>query len=299
MLLWALVLLGGLAVAYFGVGLLVVLRMTAPSRASMEATPASVGLAYEEVELRSTDGVRLSAWWVPAEGSSRAAVLVPGWGGDKSNGHVLRTAPVYAEAGYGVLLIDPRAQGESGGRRRTLGYREVRDVRGALAWLKKRGYGPGNTVLHGWSMGGATVVRAAPGTGIAAVVEEAGYADLPLLLQDKISAFTGLPAFFEPAILLAGRLFPDFDPWDVTPKREAAKLSENNVPLFIIHSAGDRVVSYEHAKMFEAAYPEAETWKLEDHYGHVEAHTHPEYKKKLRAFLKTSATNNENDGPAP
>ena len=61
----------------------------------------------------------MGAWWVPAEGSSRAAVLVPGWGGSKSDEHVLRTAPVYNRAGYGVLMIDPRAQGESHGTRRT------------------------------------------------------------------------------------------------------------------------------------------------------------------------------------
>ncbi|MEJ7815400.1 MAG: hypothetical protein WKF53_09520, partial [Rubrobacter sp.] len=68
-----LVLLVTLSLGYFGVGLLVVLWMTSPRRKSPEATPASVGLGYTEVELRSTDGVRLSAWWVPVEGSSQAA----------------------------------------------------------------------------------------------------------------------------------------------------------------------------------------------------------------------------------
>src|SRR5215204_7315658 len=76
-----LALVAALLLGYFGSGLFVVLWMTAPLRRSPWATPASVGLGYEEVEFQSTDRVRLSAWWVPAEGSSRAAVLVPGWGG--------------------------------------------------------------------------------------------------------------------------------------------------------------------------------------------------------------------------
>src|SRR5215212_6287468 len=135
----------------------------------------TLSLGYMEVELQSTDGVHLSAWWVPAEGSSLAAVLVPGWGGFKFDEHVLQTIPVYHGAGYGVLLLDLRAQGESGGSRRTLGYREVRDVQGALAWLRRQGYAANRIVLHGWSMGGATALRAAPATGVAAVVEEAGY----------------------------------------------------------------------------------------------------------------------------
>ncbi len=273
-----------LSVGYLGVGLLVVLWMTSPSRRPPEATPASFGLGYRDVEFPSTDGVRLSAWWVPVEGSSRAAVLVPGWGGYKFDEHLLQTLPVYLDAGYSVLLLDLRAQGESDGTRRTLGYREVRDVRGALAWLRRQGYALDQVVLHGWSMGGATALRAAPGTGVAAVVEEAAYADLPLLLMGEIPDFIRFGRPLRPAILLAGRLFPDFDPWDVVPKKEAAKLSDEGVPLFIIHSTGDGIVPYEQARIFAAAYPDAHVWKLEG-YAHVEAYQHPEYAQKLREFL--------------
>jgi pimeloyl-ACP methyl ester carboxylesterase len=282
-----LVLLIILSLGYFGMGLLVVLWMTSPSRKFPEATPASVGLGYREVEFLSTDGVRLSAWWVPVEGSSLAAVLVPGWGGHKFDEHLLQTVPVYHDAGYSVLLLDLRAQGESDGARRTLGYREVRDVRGALAWLQRQGYRLDQIVLHGWSMGGATALRAAPGTGVAAVVEEASYADLPLLLGDKIPEFVPFGGLLRPAILLAGRLFPDFDPWDVVPKKEAAKLSDEGVPLFVIHSTGDNIVPYKQAALFAAAYPDANVWKLEK-YGHVKAYEHPDYAQKLRAFLDAS-----------
>ncbi len=282
-----LVLLITLSLGYFGVGLLVVLWMTSPSRKSPEATPASVGLGYREVEFLSTDGVRLSAWWVPAEGSSLATVLVPGWGGYKFGENLLQTLPVYHDAGYSVLLMDLRAQGESDGTRRTFGYREVRDVRGALAWLQGQGYALEQVVLHGWSMGGATALRAAPGTGVAAVVEEAGYADLPILLKGEIPEFVRFGRPLRPAILLAGRLFPDFDPWDVVPKKDAAELSVEGVPLFIIHSIEDDIVPYEQASILAAAYPEARVWKLEG-YGHVEAYEHPEYAQRWRVFVDAS-----------
>jgi fermentation-respiration switch protein FrsA (DUF1100 family) len=282
-----LVLLVVLALGYFGAGLLVVLRMTGPKRRSPWATPASVGLEYEEVEIPSTDGVGLRTWWVPARDSARAAVFVPGWGGYKFEEHLLQTLPVYHDAGYGVLLLDLRAQGESGGSRRTLGYREVRDVRGALDWLHGQGYEAGNVVLHGWSMGGATALRTAPGMGIAAVVEEAGYGDLPLLLKRKLPEFVRFGSLLEPAILLVGRLFPEFDYREVVPKKEAAMLSEEGAPLLIIHSTEDDVVPYEQAKILAAAHPEASVWTL-DGYAHVEAYKHPEYAERLWTFLDAS-----------
>lgn len=272
---------------YLGIGLLVVLWMTGPKRKQPWNTPASVGLEYQEVELWSTDGIRLSGWWVPAGGSSLAAVLVPGWGGYKFDDHLLQTVPVYHNAGYGVLMLDLRAQGESEGTRRTLGYREVRDVRGALEWLRKRGYEEKSIVLHGWSMGAATVLRAAPGAGVAAVVEEAGYADLPLLLKNELAEFVRFGRLLEPAILLAGKLLPDFDPWDVLPKREAAQLSDEGVPLYIIHSVDDDIVPYEQATLLAAAYPQASFWKLVG-FGHVEAYEHPEYAQRLLEFLEVT-----------
>ncbi|HEV2094093.1 MAG TPA: alpha/beta hydrolase [Rubrobacter sp.] len=283
----ALILLGCLAAGYLGLCLLVVFKMTAARPKAPQATPASAGLHYEEVRLASTDGVRLKAWWVPAGDSRRAAVLVHGWGGDKSDEHVLKTLPVYHREGYNALVIDLRAHGESGGGRRTLGYRETRDVLGALLWLEKRGYRPEDTVLHGWSMGGTTVVRAAPGTGVAAVVEEAGYADLPRLLGIAIPKIANLPRPFVPGVLLAGRLWPDFDPWSVEPAREASELWREGVPLFVIHSTQDDVIPVEHAKMFAAAHPKARVWILRD-LDHVEAFAHPEYEGRLRSFLRES-----------
>lgn len=276
-----------MTVVYFGIGLFVALRLSAPANEPMAATPASVGLDFRPIELRSTDGTELAAWWVPGTNASRAAVLVHGWGGNKSDEHVLKTAPLYHRAGYNVLMLDLRAHGESGGDRRTLGYRETRDVRGALRWLGDRGFESEDVVLHGWSMGAATVVRSAPGADVAAVVAEAGYADLPLLLEEEIPERSGLPAFFNPAVLLSSQLFLGFDPEAVTPRRAAARLSEEETPLLVIHSTTDETVPFEHARMFREAYPEAGFWRLEG-YGHVQAYTHPEYGERLSGFLRAA-----------
>ncbi len=289
MLFWVAVVLAVLAVTYLGVSLFVAVRFSAPNRQPAERTPADAGLAYREASFESTDGVPLAAWWVPPTdgGSSRAAVLVHGWEGDKSDRHVIETAPIYVRAGYGVLLLDLRGNGASGSERRTLGYKETHDVRGALAWLEREGYEPERVVLHGWSMGAATVVRSAPGSGVEAVIGEAGYADLPLILRKQLPNSTGLPRLFNPGTFLAAKLLLGLDPWAVRPGEDAARLREEGVPLFVIHSTADEAVPFEHADLFVRAYPEAELWKLEG-YGHVEAYTHPEYEERLLDFLERS-----------
>jgi uncharacterized protein len=287
--LWASVVAMALAVAYLVVGYLVAARLSAPARKPFEATPADVGLRYREVGFRSSDGLSLRGWWIEGGGSSRAAVLVHGWGGDRSELHILETALVYERAGFDVMIIDLRAHGESEGERVTVGYQEARDVRGALSWLQERGYEPEGVVLHGWSLGGAAVVQAAPGSGVAAVVEEAAYADLHPVLRERLPETSGLPAFFNPGILLMGRLFLGIDPWAVRPEEEARQLSREGVPLMIIHSRDDGVVPFEHAEAFAAAYPGATLWELRG-YAHVAAHTHPEYRERLLNFLEEAMT---------
>ncbi len=283
---WVILALTILALGYLGVGLFVADRLSAPSHQPQELTPTDVGLNYREVSIHSTDGLELAGWWVPGNDPSRAVVLVPGIEGDKSDKHGVKTAFVYADAGYGVLMIDLRAQGRSEGERVTMGYEEVRDVRGALSWLNERGFAPGEVVLHGFSLGGATVLRAAPESGVAAVVEESAYADLPLILRQQLPKVSGLPSFFTPGIFLMGKLFVGIDPWAVRPEEDARRLCEEGVRLLIIHSKDDEAVPFEHAERIRKACPEAVFWKIEG-YRHVGAYAHPRYRERLLNFLRT------------
>jgi uncharacterized protein len=284
--LWALLLLAVLVIGYLGVALVVAARLSAPSHQPQELNPTDVGLHYREVSIQSTDGLELAGWWVPGNDPSQVVVLVPGIEGDKSDWHVLKTASVYAGAGYGVMMIDLRAQGGSEGERVTMGYKEVRDVRGALLWLNERGFAPGEVVLHGFSLGGATILRAAPESGVAAVVEESAYADLPLLLRQQLPEVSGLPSLFTPGIFLTGKLFLGIDPWGVRPEEDARRLCEKGIPLLIIHSTDDETVPFEHASRIKAACPEATLWKI-DGYEHVGAYAHPEYRQRILGFLRS------------
>jgi uncharacterized protein len=280
-----LLLLAVLVTGYLGVSLAVAAQLSAPSHHPQELTPTDVGLDYREVSIQSTDGLELAGWWVPGNDPSRAVVLVPGIEGDKSDRHVVRTASVYAGAGYAVLMIDLRAQGGSEGERVSMGYKEVRDARGAISWLTERGFAPGEVVLHGFSLGGATVLRAAPESGVAAVVEESAYSDLPLILRQQLPKVSGLPSLFTPGVFLMGKLFLGIDPWAVRPEEDAQILCEKRIPLLIIHSTDDETVPFEHARRIKAACPEATLWRIEG-YEHVGAYAHPEYRQRILGFLR-------------
>lgn len=115
-------------------------------------SPAARGLAGAEVAFTTSDGVRLAAWYAPSANGA-AVVLVPGSFGTRSG--VLDRAVVLARHGYGVLLLDPRGNGASGGRAMGYGWFLERDVAAAVGFVLGRPDVRGGRVgLLGVSLGG-------------------------------------------------------------------------------------------------------------------------------------------------
>ncbi len=135
------------------------------------ATPASVGLAYRDVDLRSRDGVSLSGWYVPSRNGA-ALALMHGAGSTRSS--MLPHAAVLAERGYGVLLLDARGHGQSSGRGMDFGWYGEADAAGAVTFLSRQpDVDPDRIGLVGLSMGGEQAIGAAGADPrVAAVVAE-------------------------------------------------------------------------------------------------------------------------------
>ena len=123
------------------------------------ATPASYGFAYQDVAFRTSDGVRLSAWYIPALNDA-AVVLLPGAGATRTA--VLGQAAVLVRHGYGALLVDTRGHGRSAGHAMDFGWWGDRDLAAAVTFLARQpGVQAGKMAVLGESMGGEQALAAA------------------------------------------------------------------------------------------------------------------------------------------
>jgi uncharacterized protein len=129
-----------------------------PPGALGPATPASYGLAYQDVAFRTADGVRLSAWYIPPRNGA-AVLLLPGAGSTRAA--VLTQGAVLARRGYGALLLDGCGHGRSGGHAMDFGWLGGRDIAAAMSFLDRQpGIRPGKLALLGESMGGEQALAA-------------------------------------------------------------------------------------------------------------------------------------------
>jgi dienelactone hydrolase len=223
-----------------------------PPLEAKDTTPADRGMAYEDVTLRTDDGVRLAAWYVPSTNGA-AVVLLAGAGGVRSD--EVDHAAVLARHGYGVMLLDVRGHGDSDGDAMLWGWHGAADVRAAVDHLAGRPeLTDGRIAALGMSMGAeeaidaigvdprvrAVVAEGASGQGPADEgTHQAGgvlarwfawsttratdlmtSAHRPATLRDSIAAAAPRPVMIiaggeEPAEIAAGRVFQDAAPHSV------------------------------------------------------------------------------------
>ena len=258
-------------------------------------TPASVSLSYQAVSFPAQiDGIPLRGWWIPAGGSDRTVVLLHGKDSHRAGGPALDVARFLHQAGYNALLFDFRGCGESGGDRFSLGYYEVRDVSGAVAYLQsEHPEAAGRIAVIGFSMGAAVgVLAAARDPAIGAVIEDSGYAELTELLEREIPRQSRLPGIITWPTVWMGRLLLGYDISTVRPVDAMPALADR--AILIIHGTEDTVVTVDHAhRLAQAAQasragsaPPADVWIVPE-VTHVGAFSkHPAgYQRRVLDFL--------------
>ncbi len=152
---------GGLTATLLGFVASVVWDETGPaqSRVCCE-TPADWGprgAGFRDVRLES-HGETLAGWYVPS--INRAAVILLHSGGIHRLG-VMREGRALAEAGFGVLMYDRRAHGESTGEHNSSGWYDVEDIPAALDYLRRPDVDSHRIGVFGASIGGQVALRAA------------------------------------------------------------------------------------------------------------------------------------------
>ena len=136
--------------------ILTVYTETMPTPSQVEI-PTDLGFQVKEVTFQSEDGITLAGWLAPSQNGA-TIILLHGFGGNRTG--MIWHARQLVDAGYGALMYDERASGESGGTYRSYGWEDTRDVKAAIQFLKSRSAGTKIGAL-GCSMGADIVVYSA------------------------------------------------------------------------------------------------------------------------------------------
>ena len=146
--------------------------LTARRKPDPAASPSDYGLAFEDSEFRSSDGLTLRGWYIPRPNSNRTVILCSGANGSMDAD--LIAVPWLHATGLNVLLFDWRGHGRSEGQLVTLGFNERYDLLAAVEFAKSKG--AQRIGVLGFSMGGTVALStAAACLDIAAVAVDSAF----------------------------------------------------------------------------------------------------------------------------
>jgi uncharacterized protein len=261
-----------------------------PQRSRPDITPDQVGLAnWEDVRFESSDGLKIAAWFIPAQTEAKdgsTVILVHGRSGNRAG--MLARAAILSRNGYHTLLIDTRDHGDSEGTATTLGVLEINDVRGALSYLAIRSEVNQEKIgILGHSSGGAAALESAARIPeLRAVVSESTYSSVPDMAGPVLTALTGRPPFPSIGVVL---WFMDQETGApisaVSPAADAAKIAPRG--LLVIHGEKDDLIDLGHEeRIFNAAVEPKERY-LVPNAGHIDiVEADPtEYERRVVRFL--------------
>jgi len=193
------------------------------------ATGAELGRPFEELSLKTSDGVELHGWFYPANNASArakwAALVCHGNAGNIS--HRLELCAELLRSGLSILLFDYRGYGRSGSRPSEEGT--YLDAEAAYEWLRRSGFVGANIIAFGESLGGGIATELA-------IRKQVG----GLVLESSFSGIFDLAAEISPWLPVR---------WLSTIKYDTcSKLPRVKVPVLVMHSRGDKMIGFHHAE---------------------------------------------------
>jgi alpha-beta hydrolase superfamily lysophospholipase len=237
----------------------------------VHATPASYGLAFEEVWLTvagAADGARerVHGWWIPGPDAAGPTLLYL-HGARRNISDNLPRIQRFHRMGFAVLAIDYRGFGRSDGElpSEAQAYEDAQ-----AAWQHLRLLEPDahRRFVYGHSLGGAVAIELATrNDDVAGLIVESAFTSMVDMAE--LMGYGGV------GLVLTQR----FD--------ALAKVRALKAPILLVHGTSDRFVPAEMSERLYAAAPEPKRLLLVEsgNHGNVSAIAFDKYQAAVRDFL--------------
>lgn len=231
---------------------------------------------WQDVAIQSADGYSLKGTFVPnPEATDKTVIFLHGFGENRMSG--VNYLPMYLREGFNVLLIDQRAQGNSGGNSITWGKYEKKDLDQWITWLKAK-YPDGQIGIHGVSMG-AVVALLHAGTNesqkrVAFYIADSPYTNLQNVIADQVEKRYGLHGRSEDILMQIVLAYANIVAYvnGCFTYSESAPInivSSVSTPVLYIHGQNDKLIPYQMSEQLYTATEGPKEIYLFPQTGHV------------------------------
>lgn len=193
----------------------------------------------EDVYLKSDDGLKLHATWLPNNDAKQVVICFHGYTSHGMSDYIA-LSDYYLKNGYAMLLPDARAHGQSEGTYIGFGVKDRWDAVKWIKWVIEH-YGEDvQILLHGTSMGGATVLMtsglALPAQ-VKGIISDCAFTSAKAVFTHVLRTMYHMPAF--PIMQIANAVNKRKAGYALDECNAAVEVKKAEVPILLIHGDED------------------------------------------------------------
>ena len=211
-------------------------------------------VTFDTVEMTSNDGLKLVGYYLPAETvTNKTAIIAHGYTSQAMN--MYSYAKFYHELGYNVLMPDARGHGASEGDYIGFGWHDRLDYVQWINYVLAQNGNDTEIVLHGVSMGSATVLMTSGEElpkQVKAVVADCGYTSAEDVLSYQLKRMYHLPSF--PILQVTSLKTKIRAGYSFAEASALEQVKKTEIPILFIHGEDDTFVPVEMVyELYDAA----------------------------------------------
>lgn len=262
-----------------------------PFRRHGTEKPSDFGLKYENFTVQN-DSVKIVGYYIPNDTAKATLICTHGISANKERN--LNFAKKLYDIGYNVVLIDLRAQGESGGDYCTFGYYEKYDLQKVVDFVLTKTTNT-NIGIHGHSLGGAIALQTLElEPRLKFGIIESTFTNFCDVSYEYSDDFTGFKSrLLCNYITEKSARIAKFERTEVNPEASCRHIT---VPIFMEHGTADEKIPFEMGQKNFAALASSEKYfyPIENgSHSHVHTDGGEAYWAAMKAFLEKMKKNKQ------
>lgn len=197
---------------------------------------------HEDMYIMSQDGLKLHATYFPCENSKKVVICFHGYTSEGLNDYST-LAIFYRNKGYNLLIVDERAHGKSEGKYIGFGCLDRHDAKLWIDEMVKKLGEDCKILLHGDSMGGATVLMT---TGlelppqVKAAVSDCAFTSAWEVFASVLKNMYHLPSF--PLLQISNQMIKKRAGYELNECNAREEVAKAKIPILFIHGDSDSFV---------------------------------------------------------
>lgn len=250
------------------------------------ATPAEIGISFEEVRFKTKNNRSLYGWWIFKNKNYPTVILVHGWG--RNVGRMLPYIEKLNGQHFNLLTFDARHHGSSDKDKLSTMKKFAEDISSAINFVQEKVIDREPKLgIIGLSIGGgAAIYASAHDKRINCIIAVGAFAN-PLDVMKLQLAKRHVPYYPVGWVLLKYlELLVGFKFNDIAPENH---IQQSDARIMLIHGNNDRTIPFSHAQRLlnNSKKQLVELWEIENR-GHSDCHEETGYWKNITGFLNNN-----------